>query len=100
MRNWLFFVLFVVASAPAVAAEGDIEALYNRSCISCHASGAAGAPKTGDVAAWQARLEKGMDALVVSADKGFGGMMPKGMCFDCTPEQFRALIEYMAAPKK
>jgi cytochrome c5 len=25
-------------------------------------------------------------------------MPPKGMCFDCTDEEYQALIEYMAAP--
>ena len=29
------------------------KAIYDRSCGFCHVSGAAGAPKTGDAAAWE-----------------------------------------------
>ena len=62
----------------------------------CHSAGAAGAPKTGDATAWKPRMDKGMDALVASVDKGMGAMPPKGMCFDCTPDEYKALIEYMS----
>ena len=72
---------------------------YKRSCAVCHASGAAGAPKAGVEADWQPRMAKGMDALVASVDKGMNAMPPKGMCFDCSAEQYKALIEYMAKPQ-
>ena len=68
---------------------------YNKSCAMCHDTGVAGAPKTGDAAQWAPRLEKGMDALVASVDKGMNAMPPKGMCFDCSDDDFKALIEYM-----
>ena len=32
------------------------KAIYDRSCGFCHVSGAAGAPKTGDAAAWESRM--------------------------------------------
>ena len=83
----------------AQAADQAVVDLYTKSCAVCHAAGAAGAPKTGDAAQWAPRMEKGMDTLVTSVDKGMNAMPPKGMCFDCTPEQFQALIEYMAQPK-
>ena len=72
---------------------------YNKSCAVCHAAGAAGAPKTGDVAQWAPRMEKGMDTLVQSVEKGLNAMPPKGMCFDCSADDYAALIEYMAKPK-
>jgi cytochrome c5 len=78
---------------------GEVEDRYGKTCAVCHASGAAGAPKTGDAAEWAPRLEKGMDTLVQSVDKGMNAMPPKGMCFDCSADDFKALIEYMAAPK-
>ena len=69
---------------------------YNKSCAVCHASGAAGAPKTNDTAAWEPRMAKGMDVLVASATDGLNAMPPKGMCFDCSADDYKALIEYMA----
>lgn len=77
----------------------DAQELYNKSCIACHASGAAGAPKTGDVAAWTPRLAKGMDKLVANAKNGINAMPPKGMCMDCTDAEFKALIQFMTVKK-
>jgi cytochrome c5 len=84
----------------ALAADQAVIDRYNKSCVLCHASGAAGAPRTGDTAQWAQRLEtKGMDTLINSVDKGLNAMPPKGMCFDCSADDFKALIEYMAAAK-
>ena len=83
----------------AQAADQAVIDRYTKTCAVCHAAGAAGAPKTGDAAQWAPRMEKGMDALVVSVDKGMNAMPPKGMCFDCSPEDFAAMIQYMAEPK-
>ena len=85
----------VLMAVAGTAGAFDVEAKYNQTCTFCHSTGAAGAPKTGDQAAWAPRLEKGMEELVNNAINGFKGMPPKGMCNDCTPEQFQALIEYM-----
>ncbi|MEQ9465403.1 MAG: c-type cytochrome [Haliea sp.] len=71
---------------------------YNKSCAVCHNAGVAGAPKTGDAAAWAPKLEKGMDALVTSVKNGLNAMPPKGMCFDCSDADYVALINYMSSP--
>jgi cytochrome c5 len=71
---------------------------YNKACAVCHNAGVAGAAKTGDVAAWAPKLEKGMDALVASVKSGLNAMPPRGMCFDCTDEDYVALITYMSSP--
>ncbi len=71
---------------------------YNKSCAVCHNAGVAGAPKTGDAAAWAPKMEKGMDALVTSVKNGLNAMPPKGMCFDCSDEDYAALITYMSSP--
>ncbi|MFK7975322.1 MAG: cytochrome c5 family protein [Halioglobus sp.] len=73
-------------------------ASYQSSCFACHFSGAAGAPKTGDPAAWEPRLAKGMDVLVMSVRNGMGAMPPTGMCPSCSNEEYQELIEFMAAP--
>lgn len=91
--KWLLSVCALALVASVQAA--DIEDKYKNSCVFCHASGAAGAPKTGDQAAWAPRLEKGMDELVASTRNGMGAMPPMGMCNDCTDDDFKALIEFM-----
>lgn len=84
--------------AAGAFAQDDMMAKYDKSCKVCHATGAAGAPKTGDAAAWAPRMEKGMDTLVASVTNGLNAMPPKGMCFDCSDADYQALIEYMAKP--
>jgi cytochrome c5 len=46
-------------------------------CSACHASGALGAPKLGDAAAWAPRIKTGFNALVHSAVAGKGQMPPQ-----------------------
>jgi cytochrome c5 len=46
-------------------------------CSACHASGALGAPKLGDAAAWAPRIKTGFNALVHSAVGGKGQMPPQ-----------------------
>lgn len=92
-------ILAAALMSVAVTAWGaDAPPKYQSACFACHMSGAAGAPKTGDAAAWAPRLEKGMDVLIASIRNGMGAMPPTGLCADCTDEEYQALIEYMATP--
>jgi cytochrome c5 len=54
------------------------EDVYKAQCSACHAVGAAGAPKFGDVAAWAPRIKTGYEALVNSALKGKNAMGAQG----------------------
>ena len=54
------------------------EEVYKAQCLACHASGAAGAPKFGDVAAWAPRIQTGFEALWNSSLKGKGAMGAQG----------------------
>jgi cytochrome c5 len=54
------------------------EEVYRAQCTACHASGAAGAPKFGDVAAWAPRIKQGFETLINSALKGKGAMGAQG----------------------
>jgi len=54
------------------------EEVFKAQCSACHATGAAGAPKFGDKAAWAARIKQSYDALLTSALKGKGNMSPQG----------------------
>ena len=93
----VLFTAALAAFAMSAAAQPNMDK-YNKSCAVCHAQGVAGAPKTGDAAAWAPRMEKGMEALVASVNKGLNAMPPKGMCFDCSDEEYAALITYMSEP--
>lgn len=99
MKKSLALLLLSAGLVGSLQADA-LEDSYNRTCAVCHSAGAAGAPKTGDVAAWESRLEKGMDTLVENVRNGFKAMPPMGMCFDCSDEDIKALIDYMAAPKQ
>ena len=52
--------------------------VYAAQCAACHATGAAGAPKFGDVAAWAPRIKTGFEALWNSSLKGKNAMGPQG----------------------
>ncbi len=54
------------------------EQVFAAQCSACHASGAAGAPKFGDTAAWAPRIATGYEALLTSALKGKGAMGAQG----------------------
>ena len=51
-----------------------------------------------DVAQWAPRLEKGMETLYDSGIYGLApGMPAKGMCFECSDDDIRAVVDYMVA---
>ncbi len=65
-----------LTSGPRALATG--EEVYNAQCAACHATGAVGAPKFGDAAAWGPRLGQGYDVLHTSALKGKNNMNAQG----------------------
>lgn len=86
------------SKAPVQTAPLSGEALYQRTCSTCHAVGLAGAPKV-QSSDWDERLKKGVDGLLESAKTGLNAMPPRGTCVECTDEQLKSAIEYML-PKK
>jgi cytochrome c5 len=72
---------------------------YDKICFACHAQGIAGAPKFGDKAAWEPRLQKGVDMLVSNVVNGFQGetgvMPPRGGLPNLSDEDVRASVIYM-----
>ncbi|MAD44580.1 MAG: cytochrome c5 family protein [Oceanospirillaceae bacterium] len=96
--------LMMMAAVAAVAVSANVQAFdvaakYQQACSACHAMAVAGAPKAFDKAAWEPRLAKGMDTLVNSVTNGLNAMPPRGLCMDCTAEQYKELITYMSTPK-
>ncbi|MBX9848671.1 MAG: c-type cytochrome [Rhodocyclaceae bacterium] len=84
-----------VTAVAANAGKRSGEELYNAACASCHASGAMGAPKTHDKAAWASRLGGNLKALVASGIKGKGAMPPKGGAADATEEELTRAVAFM-----
>lgn len=81
----------------AVATLGPAEH-YANSCANCHEAGIAGAPKMGDVAAWEPRVAKGIDVLYESVYNGLApGMPARGLCMSCSDEDLDAIVDYMLA---
>lgn len=100
MKRLVVGVVLAAASWIVTAADQAVIDRYNKSCTFCHTAGVSNAPKTGVAEAWKPHMAKGMDKLVASVKNGFNAMPPRGMCTDCTDADYKALIEYMATPKK
>jgi cytochrome c5 len=81
------------SAAPATASNAGKD-LYSTTCVACHGSGVAGAPKFGDKAAWAPFIAQGMDAMVQKATQGIGAMPPKGGS-TASDADFKAAIQYM-----
>jgi cytochrome c5 len=78
----------------------DGATVYNAVCIACHAAGVAGAPKTGDKAAWAPRIAAGNAALLMSATNGKNAMPPRGGAADLTDSELKAAVEYLVGQAK
>jgi len=90
------------ANAAAAPAPGkpDGKKIYETTCIACHGTGAAGAPKAGDKAAWAPHLKEGMNALYANAIKGKNAMPPKGGNNALTEAEMRAAVDYLTGLAK
>ena len=69
---------------------------YAKTCGICHDAGVANAPKFGDAEQWASRIIKGKDRLYMSSIIGMPPAMPaRGMCFSCSDDDLKALVDYM-----
>ena len=94
----LTFGIVATAAAPALAADG--KAVYDKTCVVCHAAGVANAPKFGDKAAWAPRIATGRDTLVGSVIKGKGAMPPRAGASDLKDDDIKAAVDYLIAAAK
>ena len=84
------------ASGGAAAARSG-EELTKTVCGACHLTGAAGAPKIGDKAAWAPHVSQGLSMLVANAIKGTNkGMPPRGGDSTLTDTELERAIVFMA----
>lgn len=96
------FDLQLGGAADAAASSGpkDGPTVYASVCGACHDTGAAGAPKKGDKAAWAARLGAGNDALLAAVINGKGAMPPKGGAANLSDEEVKGAMDYLIAQSK
>ncbi len=78
-----------------VATVGPGEGLYNSVCQACHVAGVAGAPKTGDAAAWEPRISNGKDYLYNSVINGKNMMPARGGATNASDDDIKAAVDFM-----
>ena len=89
-------VEFGAAPGAAGAAARSGEEIVKSACAACHDTGAAGAPKTGDKAAWAPRIKTGLNAMLETASKGKGAMPPRGGLPELSDQELARSIIFMA----
>ena len=87
----------VATEGAAAVSDFDPAGVYQMNCFACHGTGAAGAPMLGDSEAWDARMEKGMEAVMANAINGVGAMPARGICMSCSDDDLQQVVEYMLA---
>lgn len=87
------------AEAPVASGPRDGATIYNTVCGACHNTGAAGAPKIDDKAAWASRLASGKDALIKSVTNGKGAMPAKGGA-TLSDAEIKSVVEYVMGKAK
>ncbi len=88
-------VLCVAFGANAQVRERSGKEVVDSLCISCHGTGAGGAPRIGDAKAWGARTSRGLTALGKSAAAGVRQMPAHGGNPDLTDIELERAITYM-----
>lgn len=89
-------LLLAIVSSGANATElPNGKAIYDSTCVACHSTGAAGAPKLGDADAWAPRIKTGPAVLYASATKGKGAMPPRGGNANLSDAEVHAAVNYI-----
>lgn len=78
----------------------DGATVYNAVCMVCHAGGVAGAPKTGDKAAWAPRIAAGNATLLKNATNGIRAMPARGGAADLSDAELKAAVDYLVSKAK
>ncbi len=96
--------LLSVVGTAAAADLANGQKVYQMACFACHGTGAAGAPKVGDKAAWKDRIAQGMDVMNEHAIKGYQGskgyMPAKGGRADLADAAVKDAVAFMVEESK
>jgi cytochrome c5 len=76
-------------------AQRSASEIYGAVCAACHDTGAAGAPRKGDEAAWNARMGKGFDAVLANSINGIGAMPARGGDASLSDDDMRQVVAYL-----
>ncbi|WP_240724621.1 c-type cytochrome [Halomonas borealis] len=85
------------STSESAATDIDGAAAYGSACTACHDTGAAGAPKMGDAAAWGPRLDKGIETLYDHAINGLNAMPAKGGNPNLSDAQVKAAVDHLVS---
>jgi c(7)-type cytochrome triheme protein len=86
-------------TAPVIADSG--KDIYGKVCVTCHATGLAGAPRLGNGADWAPRVANGVASLYQSALNGTPkGMPAKGGHTTLPDAEVKAAVDYMLSSVK
>lgn len=98
----LFALAFMAASQSSlsIAAQSGKD-IYNKTCVVCHATGIAGAPRFGNAADWAPRMNGGIARLYSSALQGTPkGMPAKGGNPGYSDAEVKSAVDYLIGPVK
>jgi cytochrome c5 len=87
-------------ASKAGTASADGKKVYESTCITCHGTGVANAPKFGDKKAWAMHLMHGTEHLYQNALKGTGAMPPRGGNLTLSDAEVKAAVDYMVKAVK
>ena len=88
-------VLLVAGGGAAQQTDRSGKQVVDSLCISCHGTGANGAPKIGDKKAWSGRAAQGLTSLTRRALDGIRQMPPHGGNPSLTDTEIERAITYM-----
>ena len=92
--NWKEPVV-VAPMAVTTSSERTGEEVVAAACGKCHTTGAGGAPKIGDRAAWRERAKTGYKGVLKSALRGHAGMPARGGMAELSDVEIGRAVEYM-----
>ncbi len=97
-RGALAAVLALTLGVPLAIAQSGARSgreVVEQVCAKCHGTGAMGAPRIGDKAAWQKRASRGLSSLTANALKGIRNMPAHGGQPSLSDLEIRRAITYM-----
>lgn len=92
-------LLLAALAGPLAAQTAPLksgEQVYRETCIACHGTGVANAPRLGDKKAWGKLIAEGQPVPTAHGWVGVRAMPPKGGRNDLSLEEFARAVAWMA----
>ncbi len=78
-----------------IAVADNTDKFYKGVCAACHDAGVGGAPRIGVPDDWAQIIQQPVETIYLHALEGYGSMPERGLCYFCTDEKIRLLVDYM-----